>query len=102
MEREHIYVTSGGGHIIKMDLPLHEDIAQQLLKGYLTRVNEDGSRYNEPEGDEPPPAPVAPAKGALKAEWVGWATHHPDEARRMMPDAAEALTKDDLYDRFKD
>jgi hypothetical protein len=100
MDREHIYVTGGGGHIIKMDLPLHEDIAQQLLKGYLTRVNEDGSRWHEPEGDEAPLAPVPPTKSALKAEWVGWAVNHPDEARRMTPDDAEALTKDDLIDRF--
>lgn len=103
MEREHIHVKAAAGHIIKMDLPLHEDIEQQLTKGYLHRVNEDGSRYHESvEGDEPPQVPKAPAKSALKPEWVGWAVNHPDESRRMTPDDAEALTKDDLMDRFKD
>lgn len=99
MDREHIHVKAAAGHIIKMDLPLHEDIEQQLTKGYLTRVNEDGTRYHEPVEDDAP-APKPPAKTALKAEWVGWAVNHPDESRRMKPDDAEALTKDDLIDRF--
>lgn len=99
---EHIFVQAGGGSVvIKMDLPLHEATAEQLTKGYLRRVNEDGSPYVEPvEGDGPPPEPKPPAKSAAKAEWVGWAVKHPDESRRMTPDDAEALTKDDLIERF--
>jgi hypothetical protein len=101
MGRDHIFVQGSGGLVIKMDLPLHEATAGQLTKGYLRRVNEDGSPYVEPvEGDNPPPALKPPAKSATKAEWVGWAVNHPDDSRRMAPDDAEALTKDDLMERF--
>jgi hypothetical protein len=101
MGPDSIFVQAAGGHIIMMDLPLHEAAAEQLTKGYLRRVNADGSPYVEPvEGDGPPPEPKPPAKSAVKAEWVGWAVMHPDESRRMTPDDAEALTKDDLIERF--
>ena len=43
--------------------------------------------------DEPP---VRPAQSASKAEWVGYAVR----AHGMTPDAAEAMTKADLIERY--
>lgn len=90
-----------GGVIWEMALPLPEVMQDKVTKGYLRRVNPDGSPYVEPvEGDEPPPEPKPPAQSASKAEWVGWAVDHPDESRRLSPDDAEALTKADLIEKF--
>lgn len=98
---ESIFVAAGAGHVIKMDLPLHEAVADQLKKGHLRRVVADGTPYVGPAGgDNPPAAPKPPAQSASKAEWVGYAVRHPDESRRMSPDDAEALTKADLIERF--
>lgn len=88
-----------GGVIWEMALPLPEVMQEKVTKGYLRRVNPDGSTYTEP-GE--PPERKPPAQSAPKAEWVGWAVNHPDESRRMKPDDAEALTKSDLVERFKD
>ncbi len=42
----------------------------------------------------------APAQSASKAEWVAYATAHPDEARRLSVEDAEQLTKAELVERF--
>lgn len=95
---EHIYVQEGGaGMVIKMDLPLHEAIADRLTRGHLRRVTEDGSPYVEPADQaEQPPPPERPAASAVKAEWVGYAVR----AYGVSPDDAEAMTKQDLIDRY--
>jgi hypothetical protein len=99
------FVGEGGGKPIRMTLPLPKPMQQQLTKGYLRRVNQDGTPYRqyEPEpsaentgGDRPPPAAEPPAESALKAEWVG----HAVRAHGLTPDAAEAMTKADLIERF--
>lgn len=94
-EVPHVFIRGEGGSVFKLDLPLHETIEERLLKGYLTRVNEDGSSYVEGQ-DEVPALPIErPALSASKATWVGWAVHE-----GMTPDDAEALTKTDLIERF--
>jgi hypothetical protein len=72
-----------------MDLPLHEAIEDRLRKGYLTRVNEDGSTFIEGLPT------VRPNVNAPKADWVGWSV-----VQGMTPDDAEALTKTDLIEKF--
>lgn len=104
-EPETAWFRGDGGGIHKMDLPLPEHMADKLTKGYLTRVNSDGSPYVEPapepqggDGVAPPPAPAVPrpAASASKAEWVGYAVR----AHGLTPDDAEAMTKQDLVDRY--
>lgn len=86
---ESVFIRGEGGSVFKMDLPLHEAIAERLTKGYLVRVNEDGSLYAEQ------PAKM-PAKNAPKAAWVGWAV----KAHGVAPDDAEAATLSDLVELY--
>jgi len=91
---DSVYIKGEGGSIIKMDLPLPAVIQQRLSKGYLQHVNADGTPYKEPVRSRP-------AVGAPKADWVGFAVA--ESARRgdpLSPDAADALTKQDLIERF--
>lgn len=97
-ETPHIFVRGEGGAIFKMDLPLHETIEERLAKGYLVRVaNADCDPYvPEPESPEVPSTPTErPALDAGKPAWVGWAVHN-----GMTPDDAEALTVQDLIEKF--
>jgi hypothetical protein len=101
---EHGWFRGEGGGIWRMDLPLPEIMAEKVTKGYLQRVNEDGTPYvdatAEPtsggDGEAPTEDVPRPAQSAPKAEWVGYAVR----AGGMTPDDAEALTKHDLIDRF--
>jgi hypothetical protein len=43
----------------------------------------------------PPTAPSAPTSSSLKSEWVDWAVTNGAD-----PDEAEALTKDELVERY--
>ncbi|WP_018219199.1 hypothetical protein [Salinispora vitiensis] len=96
-----------GGVIWEMALPLPETQADKVTKGYLRRVNADGSPYTPPPADGQPessgqrPAVLPggeweslPDRGALKAEWVGWVVRNLGTA----PDDVEAMTKHDLID----
>lgn len=95
-DQEIIHVRGEGGTVFALALPLHESIADRLTRGYLTRVNEDGSAWT---GDADPAVPsvpgTRPAQAAPKAEWVGWAV-----AQGADPDDAEAMTKADLVDKY--
>lgn len=82
-------IRGEGGTVFALDLPLHEAIEQRLQKGYLTRVNEDGTDYTEG------PERSRPAVNAAKIEWVSWAVH-----KGCKPDDAEALTKTDLIEKY--
>lgn len=86
---ETIHVVEGEGAVIEMALPLHEAIADRLAKGYIRRVHPDGTPWT---GDEPAERPALTAR---KADWVGYAA-----AQGMDPDDAEALTKQDLIDKY--
>jgi hypothetical protein len=90
-----------GGVVWTMALPLDKILAKQERKGILRRVNPDGTPYAEPAPPPPagggqPPALDPPAQSAVKAEWVGYAVR----AGGLTVDDAEALTKQDLIDRF--
>lgn len=92
---DSIHILGEGGSVFKMDLPLHEAIAERLAKGYLKRVNPDGTPWMEAS------EPAVPPPYASKKEWVGWAVA--ESARRgdpISPDDAEALTKTDLIELY--
>ncbi|OZB88834.1 MAG: hypothetical protein B7X41_06040 [Microbacterium sp. 14-71-5] len=89
----HIYVRGEGGAVFKLDLPLHESIAQRLHVGHLTRVaNADGDPYT---GDNTGTVTSRPALNASKADWVSWAV-----TQGATPDDAEAATKTDLIEKY--
>lgn len=94
---ETVFILGEGGGVFEMSLPLSEAIADRLAKGYLRRVQADGSPYVE--SDRPAGVPALPesrpALNAVKADWVGWAV-----VQGLTPDDAEALTKADLIERF--
>ena len=91
-----IHVRGEGGMVIAMDLPLPDHIDERLAKGLLQRVNTDGTPYTgEPDERVAAPPDKAPPQAAAKAEWVGWAV-----ACGADPDAAEAMTKADLIEKY--
>ena len=95
--QETAHYLGEGGVIWEMALPLPEVMQDKVTKGYLRRVNPDGSPYVEPvEGDGPPPEPKPPAPSAVKAEWVGYAV----TVHGVSPDEAEAMTRQDLVEKF--
>ena len=92
-----VHILGEGGGVFKFDLPLHETVADKLAKGHVRRVNPDGTPYVESDRPEGVPSlpESRPALNAVKAEWVGWGV-----VQGLTPDEAEALTKQDLIDRF--
>lgn len=98
-DRETGWFRGAGGVTWEMNLPLAEGMADQLTKGYLTRVNADGSPYAEPAAAGEPPAgepEQPPAVNAPKANWIGYAVR----VHQVRPDDAEAMTKHDLIEKF--
>jgi hypothetical protein len=90
-----VHILGEGGGIFEMQLPLSEPIEDRLLKGYLRRVNADGTPFVEKSER------VQPAPYASKGEWVGWAVHVSESAGTpITPDDAEALTKTDLIEMY--
>ena len=94
MAETHHYLGEGGV-VWAHDLPLPEPIAEKVTKGFLRRVNPDGSPWTDPDGAPADPS-AKPAVNAVKAEWVGYAvrTHNVD------PEEADGMTKADLIERF--
>ncbi len=86
---EHWFIRGEGGSVFKLDLPLHEAIGDQLAKGYLVRVNKDGTGFVEATER------TRPGVNAPKLDWVSWAVHS-----GAKPDDAEALTKTDLIEKY--
>ncbi|MCC5574480.1 hypothetical protein IMZ11_02340 [Microtetraspora sp. AC03309] len=95
-DRETGFFRGAGGVIWEMDLPLPEVMADQLTKGYLTRVAEDGSPYVESVAEEEPGVELPPAANASKAHWIGYAVR----VHNVRPDDAEAMTKNDLIEKY--
>lgn len=90
-----VHILGEGGGVFEMSLPLSEPIEDRLAKGYLKRVNADGTPFRE-ASDRTQPAPYA-----SKTEWVGWAVWvSAQSGKPISPDDAEALTKHDLIERF--
>lgn len=83
------FIREGEGTVFELSLPLHEDIVFRLHKGYLRRVNKDGSDYTERAERS------RPAVNAAKTEWVAWAVHC-----GCAPDDADVATKSDLIEKY--
>ncbi|WP_157253206.1 hypothetical protein [Nonomuraea typhae] len=94
----------GSGNVVwELSLPLNEVMQEQLTKGYLLRVNADGSAYveaaageSEMSVDDAPAVEAPPPTSASKAHWVGYA----HRVHGIPIDDAEAMTKNDLMERF--
>ena len=83
------YFRGAGGAIVELPVPLSENLQYQAARGQLTRVNADGSQFEEP-------APVKrPADSASKPEWVGYAV-----SLGASVDDADAMTKNDLIEKY--
>ncbi len=91
-----VHILGEGGHIFSLsEDAITEPIADRLLKGYLKRVNADGTPLKGKT------VRVQPATYASKAEWVGWAVHISQSTDSpITPDDAEALTKTDLIEMY--
>lgn len=91
-----VHILGEGGVIFALaPEAVTEPILDRLLKGYLTRVNADGTPFKEKSER------VAPKTTDSKAEWVGWAVHISQSTDSpITPDDAEALTKQDLIEMF--
>ena len=101
MADESGFFRGAGGAIWEMRLPLSGDMAEQLVKGYLIRVNEDGSSHAPPADPASEGAAVGdvekpPASNASKAMWVGYV----HRAHDVSIDDAEAMTKNDLVELY--
>jgi len=92
-EREYGYFRGEGGTVFRLDLPVHETIAERIAKKEIHRVNEDGSPFVEAEPEAAPAS--APPSSAPKAAWVAWAVSQgADQA------TAEAMTKLNLIGEY--
>lgn len=95
-EQEIVHILGEGGTVFALALPLHETIVDRMERGRIRRVNPDGSPYEGvASADVPEPPTKAPPIAAAKAAWVGWAV-----ASGADPEAAEAMTKTDLVERY--
>lgn len=84
------HVRTEAGTVILMDLPLDRFIQERVDKGYLRIIDRDHSD-----------GPRKPAINDPKKAWVGWAVQSTrDGESPVSPDDADAMTKQDLIDRF--
>jgi len=92
-ERDYGYFRGEGGTVFRLDLPVHETIAERIAKKEIHRVNEDGTPFVEAEPEAAPAS--APPSSAPKAAWVAWAVSQgADQA------TAEAMTKLNLIGEY--
>lgn len=92
---EYGYFRGEGGTVFKMDLPVHETIAERIAKKEIHRVNEDGSPYVETQAEAEAEQASAPPSSAPKAAWVEYAVSQgADQA------AAESMTKLNLIGEY--
>lgn len=90
------YFKGEGGVVWEMALPLPEQQAEKVTKGYLVRCDAEGGPWIDPSADKPAAdaVPELPDARAGKPVWVGWVVKH----LGVKPDDAEAKTKHDLMD----
>ena len=94
-EREYGYFRGEGGTVFRLDLPVHETIAERIAKREIHRVNEDGSPFVEAEPEAEAVPASAPPSSAPKAQWVAWAV-----SQGANQADAEAMTKLNLIGEY--
>lgn len=94
---ESAYFRGAGGIVWELDLPLNENMQRQITRGELVRVADaDGSPWeDQPLMDLSTGELRRPGRNAPKTEWVGYAV-----SQGLGVDEADALTKNDLIERF--
>jgi hypothetical protein len=98
MAADIAYLQIAGGSVQEHSLPLHWAVQGQLDKGYIARVNEDGSPWTEPAPEpEEPLGPKEPAKNASKADWAAYAKAIDDE---LTDEDIEGMTRDGLAELY--
>ena len=94
-EREYGYFLGEGGTVFRLDLPVHETIAERIAKKEIHRVNEDGTPYVGADPEAESAQATAPASNASKAAWVAYAVSQgADQA------TAESMTKLNLIGEY--
>lgn len=100
---EQMWIRGENGMLHLFDLPLPSGIESRLDRGDLTRVNEDGSPWQEPGfveeeppyGDLPPDAPALPKRAENRATWTEFAV-----SQGMDRETANSMTKAELIEAF--
>jgi hypothetical protein len=90
-EQETGFFRGAGGGVFELPLPLSENYEFQRVRGQLVRVIENGEPFEEPA------EPKRPANNASKAEWVGYALA---VDKKLNVDDADAMTRNDLAEKY--
>ena len=99
-----MWIRGENGMLNVFDLPLPPGIQSRLGRGDLTRVNEDGTPWADPDEEilEPPlvdrlptDAPPLPKKTDNRATWTEFAV-----SQGMDRETAAGMTKAELIDAF--
>lgn len=90
------YFRGAGGIVFPFHLPLSEQQEQQVTRGELVRVNEDGSPFEAHSTMDLTTGEFRrPGVNAPKNEWVGYAV-----SQGSSVDDADAMTKNDLIEKY--
>lgn len=90
------FFRGAGGSIFELDLPLSEVMQNQLTRGQLVRVNEDGTPFEAHGAMDLVNGEIRrPGVNAPKNEWVGYAV-----SQGSSVDDADAMTKSDLIEKY--
>lgn len=92
-----VYFRDGAAKVDDTDPSVRAAVAYCRRRGYTVEDVGGG------ESAVPDTTGLArPKDYASKAEWVAYATGHPDSTRRLSDAAALAMTKQELVDQFGD
>lgn len=96
-EKKTAFFKGEGGSVFEMDLPLPEPLQYQVTRGTLRQCNPDGTGLlvDPAEVDGVDLTAGSPSVRAAKNEWVGYAV-----AQGMTVDEADAMTKNELIEKF--
>lgn len=87
------YCRRRGYRVEPLDTPANVEDANDLE---VPEVLEDGDDGEDGEVG----GPIRPRSSDPKADWVSYATNHPDEGRRLSAEDADALTKAELVELY--
>lgn len=93
------FFRGAGGAIVELSLPLSENFEQQRIRGQLVPVDKTGQPVADPgpAGEPVADGPIRPPVNAPKNEWVGYAVAVDP---KLTVDDADAMTKNDLIEKY--